>query len=118
MPSATSSSLVANPTAVEPTLTLVRTCNLGGLSRLQPLVPRYFFDLYNDVDSVDHEGKELSGLEAATDNALVEAREMMTQAVHEGKLNLNHYIEVRDEAGDVVHVLHFGDAVQVTAKRA
>ena len=81
-------------------------------------MPRYFFDLHNDVDSIDHEGRELPDLEAATDNALIEAREMMTQAIHDGKLNLNHYIEVRDEAGDVIHVLHFGNAVQVTPKPA
>jgi len=81
-------------------------------------MPRYFFDLYNDVNSLDDEGKELPDLAAAKANALAEAREMMTQAVHDGELNLNHYIEDRDEAGDAVHVLHFGDAVQVTPTRA
>jgi hypothetical protein len=76
-------------------------------------MPRYFFDLYNDIEVRDDLGKELPDLASARENALVEAREMMTQAIEDGELNLNHRIEVRDAVGAVVHTLHFGDAVGI-----
>lgn len=74
---------------------------------------RYFFDLYNDVDSLDFEGKQFRDFQAAKANALREAREMMTESVEEGHLNLNHSIQVRDEAGKIIYVLRFGDAVSI-----
>lgn len=76
-------------------------------------MPRYFFDLHNDVDSLDDEGKDLPDLEAAKANALREAREMMQESVCNGHLDLRHHIDVRDESGNVPYVLHFEDAVEV-----
>ena len=76
-------------------------------------MPRYFFDLKNDVDVADEEGRELADLAAVRAAAIVEAREMMTESVLLGRLNLGHSIEVRDESGSIVLVMPFGEAVDI-----
>jgi hypothetical protein len=77
-------------------------------------VPRYFFDLHNDVDVLDPEGKELPSLAAAIAHALGEARAMIQASVAEtGRIDLHHHIDIRDEARTIVHVVHFEDAVAV-----
>jgi len=79
-------------------------------------VPRYFFDLHNDIEALDPEGREFPDAESACANAVVEAREMMVESLRMGHINLNHRIEVRDEAGEVIYNLHFGEVVQVIPK--
>ena len=74
-------------------------------------MPRFYFDLHNDVDAIDGEGKELSGIDAAIENALGEAREMIAASVETGRIDLNHFIQVRDESGKIVHRIRFGEAV-------
>lgn len=77
-------------------------------------MPRYYFDLHNDMDAPDPECKELRGVEAAKAAALAEAREMIKASIDEtGRIDLRHHIDVRDESGAVVFVMHFGDAVGV-----
>ena len=76
-------------------------------------MPRYFFDLHNDVDATDEEGEDLPDLEAAIDHALCEARIMIQASLQEtGRIDLRHHIDVR-EGSEVVHVMHFEDAVTV-----
>jgi hypothetical protein len=77
-------------------------------------VPRYFFDLHNDMDACDDEGVELSNTDAALAHALSEARTMIQASVAEtGRIDLRHHIDVRDESGTIVYVMHFEDAVTV-----
>ena len=77
-------------------------------------MPRYFYDLYNDITAIDDEGRELPDLMSAKATALVEAREMIEASVQEhGKVDLHHRIQVRDELGTVIYTLQFEDAVQV-----
>jgi hypothetical protein len=77
-------------------------------------MPRYFFDLHNDVDAIDREGVELPDLEAAKAHALDEARTMIQASTEDtGKIDLNHHIDVRDDSGAVVHVVNFEDAITV-----
>ena len=77
-------------------------------------MPRYFFDLFDDIDSVDLEGTDLPDMQAVEAHTLVEAREMMQAAIGEhGKIDLNHCVSVRDVAGNIVHRLSFGDAAKV-----
>lgn len=76
-------------------------------------VPHYFFDLHNDIDAEDEEGKELPNLRAAIDHALCEARTMIQASVKEtGRIDLRHHIDVR-QGGGIVYVMHFEDAVTV-----
>ena len=77
-------------------------------------MPRYFFDLHNDMEAVDQEGRELPDLKAAQDNALLEARIMIQESVAEsGRIDLMHSVDVRDETGTVVHSILFGDAISI-----
>ena len=77
-------------------------------------MPRYFFDLHNDMDAIDEEGKELPDLNAALAHALTEARTMIQASVAEsGRIDLRHHIDVRSEDSEILHVLHFEDAVTV-----
>jgi hypothetical protein len=75
---------------------------------------RYFFDLHNDIDALDEEGVELSGLDGALAHALCEARTMIQASVADtGRIDLRHHIDIRDKTGTVIHVMHFEDAVTV-----
>ena len=73
---------------------------------------RYFFDLYNDLDATDHEGKELPDLAAAIDHAIAEAKEMIAASVTEhGRVEMAHRIVIRDEAGNEVGKVRFDEAI-------
>lgn len=77
-------------------------------------MPHYFFDLHNDVDAPDLEGRDLPDLAAVMDHLVREAREMMKASIDEtGRIDLRHHIDVRDENGAVVYVMHFDDAVTI-----
>ena len=77
-------------------------------------MPRYFFDLQNDVFAPDPEGKELADIDAAMVEALKDARELIGASVErDGTIDLRHYINVRDEFGDVLRTLWFEDALSV-----
>ena len=78
-------------------------------------MPRFYFDLHNDVETIDPEGKKLPDVEAAKKVLLAEVREMIQASVeNHGKIDLRHYIDLRDEAGTIVQVMHFEDALTVT----
>ena len=81
-------------------------------------MPRYYFDLHNDIDTVDEEGVELSGVDDALAHALREVRWMIQASVADtGRIDLRHHIDVRDENGTVIYVMHFEDAVTVQRGR-
>jgi hypothetical protein len=76
-------------------------------------MPRYFFDLYNDIVALDEEGVVLPNAEAAQDRGLVEAREMIRASVEEhNRIDLGHRVQIREEGGDIVAEVKFEDAVQ------
>lgn len=75
---------------------------------------RYFFHLCDGKDLVlDPDGLELDGVEAVAAQALVEARSILSDEVRQGYLGFHQRLEVTDEAGAKVHVLHFADAVDI-----
>ena len=77
-------------------------------------MPRYFFDLYDDLVASDDDGRELPDLDAAKRHAIKEARQMIAASTTEqGKIDLLHYIKVRDELGAEVCCIEFEDAVKV-----
>jgi len=77
-------------------------------------VPLYYCDLHNDLDVDDLEGKELPDLNAAIAHALCEALHMIQASVADkGRIDLRHHIDIRSEAGEILYVLHFEDAVTV-----
>jgi hypothetical protein len=76
-------------------------------------VPLFFFHVFDDAVSLDDEGIELADAEAARRSALAGARAMMCDQVAVGRLSLHHRIEVRDEHGDEILTLAFGDAIRI-----
>jgi hypothetical protein len=76
-------------------------------------MPRFFFNVYDDVVATDEEGTELPNLDAARLQALAGARALMAEQVSRGYLVRSHWIDVVDEAGAVVLHLPFADAVEI-----
>jgi hypothetical protein len=76
-------------------------------------MPRFYFNVYDDVVATDEEGVSLPNLEAARLQALAGARALMAEQVSRGYLVRSHWIDVVDEAGTLVLHLPFGDAVDV-----
>ena len=75
---------------------------------------RFFFHVYNHETTIDEEGQELADLDAAREIALDSARDLVCDSVHLGHLNLDHRIEVTDEAGETVLVLTFREAFTIS----
>ena len=77
-------------------------------------MPRYFFDLHNDFDVQDDEGRELPDVDAVVAEAVRKARHLIKASIDDpGRIDLRHHIDVRDERGESVFVIHFEDAVTV-----
>lgn len=75
---------------------------------------RYFFHLHDEMDVQDAEGTELADLGAARALAILSAREVACESIAEGRLNLDHFIEVTDDRGHHVVTVSFGDAIKVS----
>ena len=76
-------------------------------------MPRFFFHLHNDIDSLDEEGRELANIDAARRCAEEDARHMAAENVRQGRLVLSHYVEVADAGGERLFRITFGEAVAV-----
>lgn len=76
-------------------------------------MPRFFFHLYNDVIAMDEEGIALPDLATAKDAAIVNIRDILAAEAKEGRIALQHRIDIADETGAVVAVVPFRDAVAV-----
>lgn len=76
-------------------------------------MPRFFFNVYDDIVALDDEGVTLPDVEAAKQEALRGARSLAAEQVLAGRLNLQHWIEASDETGAVVATVTFRDAVAV-----
>ena len=76
-------------------------------------MPRFFFKLFDDVDTPDEEGIQLRDRRTAEAFGLTNARAIAADQVRQGKLALWHRIEVADESGAVLKTIRFVDAVKV-----
>jgi hypothetical protein len=76
-------------------------------------MPRYFFNIRNDTDTIDEEGKELAGLDAAIDHATTGARSLAADTVTQGRLIGHHRIEIVDCDGELLHTVRFDEAVDI-----
>ena len=78
-------------------------------------MPRYFLHLHECGDVTrDLEGVELDGLDAAHGKATTAAREILCAEVIDGRLCLNCYILVADEADKELFRIDFRDAIAIT----
>jgi hypothetical protein len=77
-------------------------------------MPRFFFNLYNDVFVDDQEGEELPDLAAARVRAEGFARDMAAASVLDhGRIDLRHRIEVVDASRQPLLSVTFGDVVTI-----
>lgn len=76
-------------------------------------MPKFYFNLYNDVTSIDEEGLELPNAALALQRAAAIAREMAAESVRQGHLVLEHRLEVTDESGETVGAVYFRDVVRI-----
>ena len=76
-------------------------------------MPRYRFHLYNSEETIDYDGREFPDLDAAKAEAIGNVRDLMCADIKaKGEINLSHWIELEDEAGEMV-VVNFRDAVTI-----
>ena len=74
----------------------------------------YHFHMRGGEDrSLTPDGVQLADLDAAKIEALRNAREIMAHDVLMGRLDVNLYIDVRGDEGELVYSLSFRDAVTV-----
>ena len=74
-------------------------------------MPRYFFDLVGQQTITDMEGSELASLNEARSEAIEDARAIMSDAVRVGYDVTARRVEIRDEAGELLAVVPFADAL-------
>lgn len=78
-------------------------------------MPRYYFNLRNDLNADDEEGTELPDERAAHQFALTNARGLVCEDITaHGSVDPNHFIEVTDEDGRSLFRLTFGEAFTVS----
>ena len=76
-------------------------------------MPRFYFNLRNDISVDDDEGAVLPDLVAARQHALSNARSIAAANVYRGRLDLSLSIEIVDHTGELADTVTFGDAVTV-----
>ena len=77
-------------------------------------MPQFYFHLYNDMNVADHEGENLPDLAAAKAYAIVQARALAGATVkEEGRIALNHRIDIEDERQAVLATVSFRDVIAV-----
>lgn len=76
-------------------------------------MPLYFFNVYNDVVTLDDEGAELADDQAARAHAVKAARSLAADTVSQGHLAAHHYIEIVDKDRKPVATVRFDEAVDL-----
>jgi hypothetical protein len=76
-------------------------------------MPRYYFHIYNDMVAMDDEGTELPDVAAAREHAIEGARSLMAETLLQGRLSLQHRIEVADDTGRVLMTIPFRELVDI-----
>lgn len=75
---------------------------------------RYYFHVHQGTGLLaDEEGREFRDLEQARHAALKGARSLICADVEAGVLDLNGWIEIADEAGSILLVVQFAEAVDI-----
>jgi hypothetical protein len=65
-------------------------------------MPRYFFDIHDDIEIIDQEGQELPNLRAARSKAAMALAEAAKDELPDNGPAKDLTVIVRDEAGKVV----------------
>jgi hypothetical protein len=77
-------------------------------------MPQFFLHLRDDAgELLDPDGAELADTAAVERCAMEAARGVMSGDLANGLLDLRYRIDVENERRDIVHTLHFRDAVSI-----
>jgi hypothetical protein len=77
-------------------------------------VPRFHLNIHDRGGlSYDEEGLELADLAAARSSAFDGIRSMASDDVRSGVLDLNGRVEITDEAGSILEIVRFLDAIEL-----
>ena len=75
-------------------------------------MPRYFLDIVNDGTVEDPDGADFADLEAAREEAILSARDLISQDLKEGRpLGLKRRIQIRDETGQAIDSVSFFEVI-------
>ncbi|PKA42221.1 hypothetical protein N2599_23765 (plasmid) [Rhizobium sullae] len=76
-------------------------------------MPRFYFNLVTGSGVVvDPEGTELATLDEARSEAIFDARTLMSEAVLRGRDISDQQIHICDDAGTLLAIVGFGDAIR------
>jgi len=76
-------------------------------------MPRFFFNLRDDISVEDGEGKVLPDAVSARAEAVRHARDIMSEDIKDGRLMLKDSIDIVDEQGRPVTTLRFREAIEI-----
>lgn len=77
-------------------------------------MPRYYFHTTNSHGVArDTEGQPLPGLEAARDEAVRSIRELLSEEIRSGQINVSGRVDVTDEDGDAVLTVNYQETFTV-----
>ena len=92
---------------------MIQVLSWGAAAAMALHVPRYYFHHCDSERTNDEEGVELSSVQAARSYATDCARDMCCADLKEGWLNLDHRIEVADEAGEHILTITYREAFEL-----
>jgi hypothetical protein len=76
-------------------------------------MPRFYFNLFNDLVTKDEEGLDLPGLLAAQQEARKGAAGVIGEQLEAGnQVDPNHRIEVEDDQRRLVYTLRFSELIK------
>ena len=76
-------------------------------------MPRFYLHMRNDRIVEDHEGLILEDAEAARQEAIRSARDILAAEIRHGRLDLHREIEVADENGQPILTVPFRQAIVI-----
>lgn len=76
-------------------------------------MPRYFMQSRHAHAGPDEVGRDLPDVEAARQSAVQDLREMLYEDIREGRLDLGHVIDIKDDRGRHVASVPLSDAVEL-----
>lgn len=80
-------------------------------------MPRFYLHVCNGSGFVeDEEGQELPDLESAREQAIQGLRDIMAGDLRAGELNMASFIEVEDEARQLLTTVNFLEAVSISSQ--
>ncbi len=99
---------------ISDSLLTIKSMNPGQASGVWPPMSRFFLHIPNSIGlAVDEEGQEFPDLATAEAEALNGIRSVLAEELRGGVLDLRGQVEISDQAGKLVRVVRFREAVEL-----